>query len=97
MILIVSDIRYFNIDREVFQPYIDGGMYAQSVLNALHYYHIASVPLSASLSQEQEKNVKDLLKLTDVDVPIMFIGIGNYPDSCLTTKSERRKARIKVM
>ena len=97
LILIVSDIRYFNIDREVFQPYIDGGMYAQSVLNALHYYHIASVPLSASLSQEQEKNVKDLLKLTDVDVPIMFIGIGNYPDSCLTTKSERRKARIKVM
>lgn len=46
--------------------------------------------------KEQEKNVKDLLKLTNVDVSIMFIGIGNYLDSCLTTKSECRKAKIKV-
>lgn len=97
LILIVSDIRYFNVDREIFQPYIDGGMYAQSILNALHFYNIASVPLSASLSQEQEENIRRLLQLSDAELPIMFVGIGNYPNECQTTKSERRSAKIQVL
>ena len=94
LILIVSDLRYFNRDRELFQAYIDGGMYAQSVLNSLHFQHIATVPLSASLSMKQEENIRKLLKLNGSEVLVMFIGIGNYPDECLTTMSTRRKPNI---
>lgn len=89
LMLITADIRCFNRDRELFQAYIDGGMYAQSVLNALHYEHIASVPLSASLTHIQEKEVRKLLNLHEAEVLIMFIGIGNYPDVCQTTQSVR--------
>ena len=98
LIFVTADIRCFNQERELFQAYIDGGMYAQSILNALHYYHIASVPLSASLTEAQEKNVRRLLDLHRAEVPIMFIGIGNYPDgTCLTAKSERRPAEIIIL
>lgn len=90
LLLVTADLRYFNMDRELFQAYIDGGMYAQSILNSLHYEHIATVPLSASLREEQEYNVRSLLGIHDAEVLIMFIGIGNYPDECQTTRSERK-------
>lgn len=92
LILVTGDLRCFNRDRELYQVYIDGGMYAQSILNALHYEHIASVPLSASLISTQEENVRKLLSVDKPEVLIMLIGIGNYPEDCLTTRSERRQA-----
>lgn len=98
LLLVVVDLRYFNRDRELFQPYIDGGMYAQSVLNALHYERIATCPLSASLRKEQEENVRKILSLDEFEVPIIFIGIGNYPeDACQTTRSERKRPNIQVV
>lgn len=92
LIVVTGDVRCFNHDRELFQPFIDGGMYCQSILNALHYEHIASIPLSAALMEEQEKKVRQLLAIQDAEVLIMFIGIGNYPDNQLTARSERKKA-----
>lgn len=97
LLLVLGDLRYYNNDRELYQVYIDSGMYAQSILNSLHYYHIGSVPLSASLTSEQEKNVRKILQLNDAEILIMFIGIGNYPDKCITTLSTRRKANIKIV
>ncbi len=90
LLLVTADLRCFNQDRETFQAYIDGGMYAESILNALHFEHIASVPLSASLSKDQETKVRKILGLHDAEVLILFVGIGNYPDVCQTTRSERK-------
>ena len=97
LLVVVGDLRCFNRDREVFQVYIDGGMYAMRVLDSLYYERIASVPLSASLMKEQEENVRELLKLDPAEVLIMFIGIGNYPDECQTTRSERKPAEYTVI
>ncbi len=97
LLLITADLRYFNNDRELFQPFIDGGMYAQNVLNSLAYYGLASVPLSASLTIEQEINVRRILKLNDSEELILFIGVGGYQSRNLTTRSERRTAEIKIV
>lgn len=97
LLVVVGDLRCFNRDREVSQVYIDGGMYAMRVLDSLYYERIASVPLSASLTKEQEENVRKLLKLDPAEVLIMFIGIGNYPDECQTTRSERKPAEYTVI
>ncbi len=92
LICVTGDLRCFNRDRELYQVYIDAGMYAQSILNALHFENIASVPLSGSLTMSQEKNVCNLLGLAEYEVVVMFIGIGNYPDEGLTTRSERKES-----
>ena len=97
LLLITADLRYFNSDREVFQPYIDGGMYAMSVINSLHYEHIATIPLSASLSKIQEDNIRTLLNLNEAEVFILFVGVGNYPEHCQTTLSERHEPRYRVL
>ena len=99
MILVTGDIRCFNRDRELFQVYIDGGMYAENILNALHYYYIASVPLSASLTDVQELELREITHMHEAEVPIILIGIGNYPkdDECLVARSERKPAEYDII
>lgn len=91
LLLVVGDLQSFNNDREVFQLFIDGGMYAMRLLDALCYKGIGSVPLSASLTPEQDENIRKILKMNESEIPIMLIGIGNYPDICQTTKSTRHE------
>lgn len=91
LLLVVGNLESFNSDREVFQVFIDGGMYAMRLLDALCYKGIASVPLSASLTPLQDKKIRKILKLKESEIPIMFIGIGNYPNICQTTKSARHE------
>lgn len=97
LILITADLRCFNHDREMFQAYIDGGMYAMSMINSLYYERIGTVPLSAALTWRQEKSVREILGVEDAEVFIIFIGIGNYPQQCQTTRSERHPVDCEVI
>ena len=92
LLVVTADLRAQQRSRELFQAYIDGGMYAENVLNALYSKGIGSVPLSASLTIWQEKNVREILKLHDAEVLIIFIGVGNYPEGSVTTTKSERKA-----
>ena len=97
LILVTADLNYFNNEREINQCFIDGGLFAMNMLWGLHYYGIATIPLSASLNMQQEKNVRDILHINEFEELIIFIGIGNYPNECLTTKSSRRDPNISTM
>lgn len=97
LLVVLGDLRCSNRERELYQVFIDGGMFANSLLYALHYEHIASVPLSGSLSTDQEYHVRALLKLNEYDEIIMFIGLGNYPTHCQTTKSTRRQIDVQIL
>lgn len=98
VLIITADLRAQQRGREKFQAFIDGGMYAENLLNALYYYGIGAVPLSASLTSEQEKNIRKRIGIDSAEVFILIIGVGNYPDGkFLTTRSERKPAVIKVI
>lgn len=98
LLIVTADLRTQQKDRELFQAFIDGGMYAESILNSLYYYGIGSVPLSASLTLEQERQVRKLVGIDEAEVLILFVGIGNYPDTPFkTTRSERREAVVAVI
>lgn len=96
VLVITADLRFFNRDREIHQAFIDGGMYAMRVLDSLNYKGIATIPLSASLTDSQDHNIRQALKIHEAEVFILLIGVGNYPDLCQTTKSERKMAEILV-
>lgn len=91
LLVVVADLCYFNRSREHFQPYVDGGMYSMRLLDALHYEHIGTVPLSAALTLQQEAKIKNILHMKPNESIIMFIGCGKYPTHCLTTRSERKE------
>ena len=89
-IIITMDIQYYERSRERNQANIDGGMYAMNLLYSLHYHQIATIPLSASLTIEQEDNLRDIFEISESENFIMFIGIGNYTDEFKVPKSNRR-------
>lgn len=91
-LIITADVSYYDKGRERNQANIDGGMYAMNLLYSLHFYGVASVPLSASLSLKQEANLRGKFKIPESENFIMFIGIGNYSDEFKVTKSDRREA-----
>lgn len=98
LILVLGDLRFFNKSREVFQVFIDGGMYSMRLLDCLHFKGIATCPLSASLTPIQEQNIREILNIDEAEVLVMFIGIGNYPSNkCRTTKSERHKPNMVIV
>lgn len=98
LLIITADLRTEQRGREIFQAFIDGGMYAESVINSLYYNGIGSVPLSAALTTVQEENVREAIGVENSEIFIMFIGIGNYPDGeFLTTRSERKSIKVDII
>jgi len=98
LLVITADLCAQQRGRELFQAFVDGGMYAESILCALHSQGVASVPLSASLTPKQEDAVRTTLGLCDSEVLVLFVGVGTYPNhEVLTTRSERRPADITII
>ena len=98
LLVVTADLRAQQRNRELFQAFIDGGMYAECLLNCLYSKGIGSVPLSASLTPEQDKNVRTVIGMDDAEVFIIFIGIGNYPDGeFLTTRSARKPINVEII
>lgn len=98
LLIVTAELRAQQRERELFQAFIDGGMYAENLLNSLYYKKIGSVPLSASLTHAQEMNVRKITGISDSEVLILFIGIGEYPDGeFLTTRSERKPIQIDII
>ena len=98
LLIVTADLRSQQKSRELFQAFIDGGMYAESILNSLFYYGIGAVPLSASLTPLQEKVVRETGNINDAEVLILIIGVGNYPNgSFLTTRSERKPIEVESL
>lgn len=98
LLVVTADLRAQQQNREIFQAFIDGGMYAENILNSLYYKGIGSVPLSAALTPEQERTIRNILGMDEAEVFILFIGVGNYPaGTVLTTRSERRPIEIQML
>ena len=97
LLVVTGDLRYFNRSREIHQVFIDSGMYAMNLLHSLHDKGLATIPLSASLTANQDERVRKLLGLHDAEVLTLFIGVGNYPEKCITTKSARKPCEITAL
>ena len=53
--------------------------------------------MSASLAGSQEKKIRKKVGINKSEVFILFIGVGTYPDSCKTTRSERMPVDIRLV
>lgn len=96
-LLITTDTRFFAKPRERNQQYIDGGLFAMSLILSLHAQGIATIALSASLTSKQEKTLRAGLGVREYENFIMFIGIGNYPETLKVPKSARREPVVEVL
>ncbi|KRA25695.1 hypothetical protein ASD65_15640 [Microbacterium sp. Root61] len=72
------------------QGFIDGGLYAMSVLYGLEAEGLAAVPLNACLYARDRDAVQRLLSIDPSEEIIMFIAIGDHPEETIVPVSDRR-------
>lgn len=69
--------------------YLDAGIFAGNLLYALHYYGIAACALNAYLSPSEQRELRRLLEYPKSEIPMLFIAIGNPPNSFKIARSRR--------
>lgn len=76
-ILICGDLMSYYID-ELNLPYVDGGIYGMNLMLALHFYGLASIPLTMGRKVRCLKKIKREMGLPKNEVPVLLIGVGSY-------------------
>lgn len=60
------------------QPFIDGGLFSMSLLNALEFEGLGACALNAMMDKKTEERIFEILKIKSNDRLIMFISVGNF-------------------
>jgi nitroreductase len=89
-LVISSEINCYHDMYERNQLYIDGGIFLHAVVEALHYFDIATCILQNGEYPVKDKELKSGLKIPNNEKIIAFIAIGNYKDIFPVSISNRK-------
>lgn len=91
ILIVTSELRDFRGVIERNQSYIDGGMYAMSLIYALHSLGLGTCALNLSITNETEEKLKKVGRISDSEALIMMIAVGHLPEKFNVPLSSRRK------
>lgn len=90
--LIVTSTRAgYTTAAERNQMYVDGALFAMSLILSLEYYGIASCALQGSESKRVVEPIKRLAEISDEEVIVLYIAIGNFKDNFQVAVSKRKE------
>ena len=87
-ILVTANLKAF-LSYEVHQAYVDGGLYAMNLINALHSLGLGTIPLSVAFECTKLEGLK-YLGIPQNEVPIVIVGIGEMMDEFNVAVSQRK-------
>lgn len=89
-LVVTADLQAFSGTGERNQPFVDGGMFAMSLLYALHAQGLGACPLAWSMRPKSDREMREALGIPDNEVVIMMISVGHLPESLHVAQSHRR-------
>ncbi|MFJ7185425.1 nitroreductase family protein [Lysinibacillus xylanilyticus] len=89
LIIITSELNDFKTSNERNQPYIDGGMYAMSLIYALHSLGLGTCPLNLALDSDIDIELKRKINIPENQVLIMMIAVGHIPEEVPVAASKK--------
>lgn len=75
------------------QIYIDCGLYAMTLMNALHYKGVGVCPLNWCETHKKSQQLRSALGIPASDDIIMILGIGSLPAKVISAKSIRKQLK----
>jgi nitroreductase len=79
---------FYSFERN--QVFIDGGLFAMSIVLALHSKGLGTCCLNTSYSAEAHESFKNVMPLEEDCVPIMYIAVGNLQNEYKVATSHRK-------
>ena len=89
VLLVVSDLSIFTSEAERYQGWIDGGMFAMSLIYALHSAGLGTCCLNWSATVSDDLDLRKAVSIRAQDNVIMMIAVGHMPDSLRVANSPR--------
>lgn len=89
-ILITADMRAYS-HMENYQAYVDGGLYAMNLLNALHSTGLGTIPLTCGHLQGIGRQKLAKYGVKEYECPIIVIGIGGLEEKAEVNVSPRKE------
>lgn len=90
VILVTSDLNYFLDRNERNQCFIDGGMFAMSLVYALHSLGLGTCCLNWAVSHEKDIELRRDIVIEDSEVIIMMIAVGHLLENFTVANSPRK-------
>lgn len=88
VILINADLnKYYS--REIHLGYVDASLFAMSLIYALTYLGIGTIPLTLGIGRDKLSKLKRDFNIPSNEMPVILIAIGNYADSFKVAISHR--------
>ncbi|WP_162598681.1 nitroreductase family protein [Nocardioides gilvus] len=88
--VLTYDIRAFEGPHERNQGYIDGGLFSQNLLLALHGLGLGAVPLNWSRSQQASAKMRAAAGIPDHENILMLVAAGHPAEGYRVARSARR-------
>lgn len=93
VLIVTADLRAFTSIGERHQCWIDGGMFAMSLVYALHSLGIGSCCLNWSVEKQADQGLRTAADIPDYEAVIMMLAIGYLPEQLRVTQSPRKALR----
>ncbi|MEO0514846.1 MAG: nitroreductase [Planctomycetota bacterium] len=90
VLAVTCDLRHFVSVGERNQAWVDGGMFAMSILYALHAQGLGACPLNCSNEWRQDLSMRKAADIPGEDSIIMLISVGHLPESFQVANSKRK-------
>ncbi|MEL6928885.1 MAG: nitroreductase family protein [Cyanobacteria bacterium J06600_6] len=91
ILIVTSDLNYFMTPAERHQCFIDGGMFAMSLVYALHSLCVGTCCLNWSADYKRDLALKAEAQISQAESVIMMIAVGHLPDNFVVASSPRKK------
>lgn len=90
LLVVTSDLSIFRDSKERNQGFVDGGLFAMTLMYAVHYLGLGCCPLNWSASRAKDRRLRHLLGIPDNELVILLLGVGNLKPSFEVASSPRR-------
>lgn len=90
ILVITTDLGNFLSIEERNQAWVDGGMFAMSLVYALHSLGLGTCCLHWCVRCEVDQELKKFAGITDAELVPMLIAVGHLPDEFMVAQSPRR-------
>lgn len=89
LLVVLADTKAFVEDYEIFEPFVDAGIFSGALVNALHARNIGSCCLNLCVSHRVAERIVKALDAPDHLFPVMMIACGYAAEGCGVAMSSR--------
>ena len=93
LMIVTVSLHSFHGPLERNEAFVDGGMFAMSLIWALHSLGLGSCALNWCATPVQEKGLRQAAKIPHSEVIIMQVAVGHLKESYLVAQSPRRPTK----